>query len=54
VDLRTIADALGQNTEGMAQHYSRDADLTESMKGVGRVFELSENKARLKSVKPAG
>jgi integrase len=33
-DLRTIADFLGQKTEGMAGHYARRADLTKKLGGV--------------------
>ena len=46
VDPRRIADALGQKTEGMALHYSREADLSGNMKAVGEVFEASETKAQ--------
>lgn len=54
VDPRVIADWLGQKTEGMALHYSREADLSRSMKGVVVALERSENKARRKIVKPNG
>lgn len=33
-DERTIADALGQASPGMAMHYARGADLREKMQGV--------------------
>lgn len=33
-DDRTIADALGQKTDSMARHCSRDADLAQKMAGV--------------------
>jgi integrase len=33
-DLRTIADLLGQETEGMAGHYARQADLEQKMANV--------------------
>ncbi|WP_187371413.1 tyrosine-type recombinase/integrase [Methylobacterium oryzihabitans] len=33
-DTRTIADMLGQETEGMAAHYSREADLEPKLRGV--------------------
>lgn len=33
-DTRTIADMLGQETEGMAGHYSREADLEPKLRGV--------------------
>ncbi len=51
-DDRTIADALGQKTEGMARHYARDADLREKMTGVVRRLDRAENKRRAKNVKP--
>jgi len=36
----------------MAQHYSRDADLSEKMLAVSRTFDEAENKRRSKVVKP--
>lgn len=39
-DTRTIADMLGQETEGMAAHYSREADLEPKLRGV--VTKLDE------------
>ena len=51
-DNRTIADALGQATEAMAKHYSRDADRTRVMQGVVRRLDRSENIRRAKVVKP--
>ena len=33
-DLRTIADMLGQETEGMAGHYAKEADLKGKLDGV--------------------
>lgn len=51
-DERTIADALGQKTEAMARHYSKTADLSRKMKGVGAVFEAEVNNRRTGSVKP--
>jgi integrase len=33
-DLRTIADMLGQETEGMAGHYAKEADLKRKLDGV--------------------
>lgn len=51
-DYRTIADALGQKTEAMARHYTRDADLRKKMTGVVQRLDLAENKRRSKVVKP--
>ncbi len=52
-DDRTIADALGQSTEAMARHYSRDADRSRKMAGVVRRMDVAENKRRARVVKPA-
>ena len=46
-----IADALGQKNEGMALHYSRRADLSNTMQEVGRVFEAAEAEARAEFVR---
>ena len=51
-DERTIADALGQKSESMARHYSRDADLTRIMTTVVESFDAAENRRRTKVVKP--
>jgi hypothetical protein len=51
-DERTIADALGQKSESMARHYSRDADLTQKMTTVVESFDAAENRRRTKVVKP--
>lgn len=51
-DTRTIADALGQKTEAMAQHYSRGADLSEKMDRVATSFGHEVNSRRTKAVKP--
>jgi hypothetical protein len=51
-DERTIADALGQKSESMARHYSRDADLTRKMETVVESFDAAENRRRTKVVKP--
>lgn len=45
-DDRTIADVLGQSTDRMARHYSRDADRARKMVGVVRKLDLAENKRR--------
>jgi len=45
-DLSTIADALGQRTEAMAAHYSRDADLSRKMVGVVHRLDRAENERR--------
>jgi integrase len=39
LDHRTIADMLGQKTEAMAAHYSREADLGRKLKGVVQRLE---------------
>lgn len=49
---RTIADALGQKTEAMARHYSKNADIRKNMEEVTRKLDESENKRRAKIVKP--
>jgi len=54
VDLRTIADALGQKTEAMAQHYASEADLSPTMERVASTFERAVNLRRTSSVKPGG
>jgi integrase len=46
-DTRTIADMLGQETEGMAAHYSREADLAPKLRGVVQRLDL-ENRKRTK------
>ena len=51
-DTRTIADALGQKTESMAQHYSRGADLSKKMDLVAKSFGHEVNSRRTKAVKP--
>jgi integrase len=38
--LQTIADFLGQDTQGMAAHYSRDADLKGEMRKVVEFIDL--------------
>jgi integrase len=51
-DERTIADALGQKSESMARHYTRDADLTQKMTTVVESIDAAENRRRTKVVKP--
>jgi integrase len=41
-DTRTIADMLGQKSESMAAHYSRDADLHEKLKPAVEKMEIAE------------
>jgi tryptophan 2,3-dioxygenase len=41
-DTRMIADMLGQKSESMAAHYSRDADLHEKLKPVVEKMEIAE------------
>jgi integrase len=48
-DTRTIADMLGQETEGMAAHYSREADLEPKLRGVVTKLD-EENRKREGSV----
>ncbi len=38
-DLRTIADFLGQKTEGMAGHYAKRADLTKKLEDVAAMID---------------
>jgi integrase len=52
-DERTIAEVLGQKTDSMARHYSRDADLSRKMGAVAERLQQAENKRRSKVVKPA-
>ena len=40
-DTRTIADMLGQETEGMAAHYAREADLEPKLRAVVRKIETA-------------
>jgi hypothetical protein len=42
-DLQTIADFLGQDTQGMAAHYSRTADLAKALGKVVRHIEMENN-----------
>ena len=46
-DKDTIADMLGQETPGMAGHYSREADLEPKIRGVVKRIER-ENRKRTK------
>lgn len=48
-DTRTIADMLGQETEGMAAHYAREADLEPKLRGVVKRFDR-ENRKRTQTV----
>jgi integrase len=43
-DNRTIADLLGQKSEAMAAHYSRNADLSKKLTGVMRELERAHRK----------
>ncbi|WP_177202383.1 hypothetical protein [Methylobacterium sp. ap11] len=49
IDTRTIAGMLGQETEGMTAHYSREADLEPKLRGVV-VKPDQENRKRTKAV----
>lgn len=54
-DHRTIADALGDKSEAMGRHYSRDADLRDNMIQATKAFDKKHRlivKPRRKSVKP--
>ncbi|WP_407530119.1 hypothetical protein [Methylobacterium oryzisoli] len=51
-DERTIADALGQKTIEMAQHYAKGADLRPKMRGVVTSFDAEVNRRRTSAVKP--
>ena len=51
MNLRQIADFLGQSEEAMAHWYSRDADLAERNREAADVLE-SEIERRTKVVKP--
>lgn len=48
---RQIADYLGQKTESMAIHYSRDADMAERNRPTASLLD-SEIERRTKNVKP--
>jgi integrase len=48
---REIADLLGQKTESMAQHYSRNARLTEGNRATMKTLD-AETERRTKVVKP--
>jgi integrase len=48
---REIADLLGQKTESMAQHYSRNARLTQGNRATMKTLE-EETERRTKNVKP--
>jgi integrase len=45
-DLRTIADFLGQKTEGMAGHYAKRADLTKKLASVAAVIDADPRNAK--------
>jgi len=51
---RAIADALGQKTEAMALHYSKEADLSKAMEKTSKRFEREVNNRRTLTVKPEG
>ncbi len=50
---RNIADALGQESETMARHYSRGASRKNVMTGIVKDLDAERNKRRSKSVKPS-
>jgi integrase len=49
-DTRTIADALGQKSTAMAEHYSKGANLTKNMVAVGEAVERAANGTGTKAV----
>ncbi|MBB3020706.1 integrase [Microvirga lupini] len=49
-DTRTIADMLGQETEGMASHYSRQADLVPKLQGVVEKLDQETEEKDAKSL----
>jgi integrase len=51
-DDRTIADSLGQETEAMGRHYSRDADVSKKLDRVTQKFNRVEAQKIAKFVKP--
>lgn len=51
-DTRTVADMLGQETEGMAAHYSREADLGPKLAGVVRRLERANKPSTKVSKQP--
>ena len=53
VPLRKIADMLGQKTESMAHHYSRNASLADSNRATMETLDF-ETERRTKVVKPFG
>lgn len=52
VSLRHIADALGQKTENMAQHYSSEADLLRTMEKLAVTLETELGNRKSAAVKP--
>jgi integrase len=46
IHVRAIADALGQKTTKMAEHYSKHADLMKSMEAVSEAFEAALSASR--------
>ena len=51
-DYASIQLVLGQNTEAMARHYSRRADMREQTAGAMADFEAEVNRRKTKNVKP--
>ncbi|AMM86499.1 hypothetical protein AZF01_21005 [Martelella sp. AD-3] len=51
-DYASIQLVLGQNTEAMARHYSRRADMREQTTGAMADFEAEVNRRKTKNVKP--
>jgi len=51
---RTIADALGDESESMGRHYSRDASVKKKMEKVVVAFNKNESKKLKNFVKPSG
>lgn len=53
-DDRTIADDLGQESQSMGRHYSRDADISKKTASVTKKFDRFEAQKIARFVKPAG
>ncbi|WP_164986448.1 hypothetical protein [Rhizobium leguminosarum] len=49
-DYATIAEMLGQKTEGMAKHYSRRADTSKKMAETVSDFDAEVNRQKTKNV----
>ena len=52
IEAPAIQIALGQKTEAMARHYSREANRTRTMRRVSDTIDAAENRRRTEIVKP--